>query len=146
MIWLVLSGEFHTAANASTERAAAFHVMQSRISLTNTGGVALRLFLAVIIGVISIQSVAVAGDAALGKKKMIKCVTCHGADGVSKNPDAPNISGQVERYLIKSMKAFKSGERKNDMMAVVVKGLEDADIENLAAYYSSIKVTVEKPQ
>jgi cytochrome c553 len=94
----------------------------------------------------AMHSTAYAGDAVEGRKKAIKCQVCHGLDGVSKNPDAPNLSGQVERYLVKSLQAFKAGERKNDQMAVIAKGLEDVDMENLAAYYSSIKITVEKPK
>jgi cytochrome c553 len=84
------------------------------------------------------------GDIEAGRKKVAKCVVCHGRDGVSKHPDAPNLSGQVERYLLKSLLAFKSGERSNEQMAVIVTELEEADMADLAAYYASIKVTVEK--
>lgn len=86
-----------------------------------------------------------AGDAALGKKVMLKCQVCHGKDGLAKVPDAPNIAGQKEAYLIRALTAFKAGERKNEQMTVVTKGLSDEDIANVAAYYSSIKVTVEVP-
>ena len=85
------------------------------------------------------------GDAALGKKVMVKCQVCHGKDGLAKLPDAPNIAGQKEAYLVKALKAFKAGERKNEQMTVVIKGLSDEDIANVAAYYSSIKITVEVP-
>jgi cytochrome c553 len=87
-----------------------------------------------------------AGDAAAGKEKAAMCAVCHGLDGVSKNPDAPNLSGQLQRYLIKSITAFKTGERKNEQMTIIAEGLEESDIADLAAYYSSIKITVEKPQ
>jgi cytochrome c553 len=86
-----------------------------------------------------------AGDAVLGKKVMPKCQVCHGKDGLAKLPDAPNIAGQKERYLVKALKAFKAGERKNDQMTIVIKGLSDEDIANVAAYYSSIKITVQVP-
>jgi cytochrome c553 len=104
-----------------------------------------RLILAILAAGLALPSIVHAGDVEAGKKKMVKCVVCHGRDGISKNPDAPNISGQVEKYLLKSLLAFKSGERKNEQMAVIVKGLEEADMADLAAYYASIKVTVEKP-
>jgi cytochrome c553 len=106
----------------------------------------MRFLFAVVVGIVALQSTAQAGDALAGRKTAVKCQVCHGLDGVSKNPDAPNISGQVERYLLKSLKAFKAGERKNDQMAVITKSLQDADMENLAAYYASIKITVEKPK
>jgi cytochrome c553 len=86
-----------------------------------------------------------AGDAAAGRKKMVKCQVCHGADGQSKNPEAPHITGQVERYIVKALKRYKSGERQDPMMSVVVQTLSDEDIADLAAYYSSIKVVIEKP-
>ncbi len=86
------------------------------------------------------------GDPVAGKAKIGKCVTCHGKDGVSKNPEAPNLAGQVETYLVRSFLAYKNGERKNPMMTVMAKTVEQPDIDNLAAYYASIKITVEKPQ
>lgn len=86
-----------------------------------------------------------AGDAASGKKVMLKCQVCHGKDGLAKLPDAPNIAGQKEAYLVKALRAFKAGERKNEQMTVVIKGLSDEDIANVAAYYSSIKITVQVP-
>jgi len=79
-----------------------------------------------------------AGDVKLGKAKSVTCVACHGAKGVSNNPLWPNLAGQKEQYLIKQIKAFKSGVRKDPSMAPMVKSLTDADIENLAAYYSSL--------
>ena len=87
-----------------------------------------------------------AGDPAAGKKKAAMCQVCHGLDGISKNPDAPNLAGQNEIYLVRSLTAFKAGERKNEQMAVVAPALGDADIADLAAYYASIKITVQVPQ
>lgn len=72
------------------------------------------------------------------------CQTCHGLDGLSKIPDAPNIAGQPEPYIIAQLHAYKSGARKNEMMSIVVPVLSDADIENLAAYYSAIEINVGK--
>ena len=66
-------------------------------------------------------------------------------DGLAKIPEAPNIAGQSESYLIEQITAFKSGERKNEMMSVVVQDLSDTDIENLAAYYSGIEISVKAP-
>jgi cytochrome c553 len=115
-------------------------------SISNIRRNFMRFVLSVVACLCAMQTTASAGDAAAGQKKVVKCVVCHGKDGISKNPAAPNLSGQVESYLVNSLMAFRAGERKNDMMSVVVKGLTDEDIANLAAYYSSIKITVEKPQ
>ena len=60
-------------------------------------------------------------------------------------PEAPNIAGNPEQYLVRQMNAFKKGERKNEMMTVVVQPLSEQDIEDLAAYYAAIEVTVKVP-
>jgi cytochrome c553 len=83
-----------------------------------------------------------AADAQAGRQKAIACQTCHGMDGMSKIPEAPNLAGQVEIYLEKSLKDYRAGERKNEMMTLVAKELSDEDIANLAAYYASIQIEV----
>jgi cytochrome c553 len=86
------------------------------------------------------------GDAKAGRAKAESvCAVCHGVDGLAKIPEAPNLAGQSENYLIAQLTAFKSGERKNEMMSVVSQDLSDADIENLAAYYSGIEISVKTP-
>jgi cytochrome c553 len=89
-------------------------------------------------------SVCSAGDAKAGRAKAQMCQACHGLDGLSKTPDAPNIAGQTEPYLVAQLQAFKSGTRKNDAMSVVVASLPDKDIEDLAAYFSAIEIKVVK--
>jgi cytochrome c553 len=82
---------------------------------------------------------AVAGDIAAGKTKAASCAGCHGADGISANPLWPNLAGQKAPYLVKQLKAFRDGVRQDPMMSAMARPLSDADIENLAAYYSSLK-------
>jgi cytochrome c553 len=107
----------------------------------------MRLFLIACLTALVISSTAAAaGDPVLGRKVATKCIACHGVDGQSKNPEAPHISGQVERYIVKALKRYISGERQDPMMSMIVKQLKDDDLANVAAYYSSIKVTVEKPK
>jgi cytochrome c553 len=79
-----------------------------------------------------------AADIAKGRAKAIQCQACHGMDGIAKIPEAPNLAGQNEDYLVKALKDFKSGARQNDMMSVVAKPLSDDDIANLAAFYHSL--------
>jgi cytochrome c553 len=86
-----------------------------------------------------------AADVAAGRAKAVQCATCHGANGIATLPDAPNLAGQNEIYLVKALKDFKSGERKNEMMSLMVANLSDTDIENLAAFYQSIEITVKGP-
>jgi cytochrome c553 len=87
-----------------------------------------------------------AGDVAAGRRKAVQCQTCHGLDGLSKLPEAPNLAGQPEVYLVKALDEFRHGVRKNDMMSIVVKPLSDADVADLAAYYAAIEITVKPPR
>jgi cytochrome c553 len=80
-----------------------------------------------------------AGDAAAGKSKAMICAACHGANGISPNDIWPNLAGQKEGYLIKQIKAFRSGERNDPSMAPMVKMLAEDDIANVAAYFSQMK-------
>jgi cytochrome c553 len=80
-----------------------------------------------------------AGDAAAGKAKSSNCSGCHGMNGKSTMPTNPNLAGQKEAYLVKAIKAYRDGQRKDPMMSSMVSGLSDADIEDLAAFYASIK-------
>lgn len=79
---------------------------------------------------------ALAADPAAGKAKAAQCAACHGANGIAVLPDAPNLAGQNEIYLVKSLKDYRSGARKHEQMSVMAKGLSDRDIENLAAHYN----------
>jgi cytochrome c553 len=87
-----------------------------------------------------------AADVEAGRAKAVLCQACHGMDGLSRLPEAPHIAGQLESYLTKAMLEFKNGVRKNEMMTVVVAMLSDADIRNLAAYYSAVEITVKQPK
>jgi len=81
---------------------------------------------------------ALAGDAEAGKTKSATCAGCHGVAGVSSNPMWPNLAGQKEGYLVKQIKAFREGIRTDPLMSPMAKPLSDEDIDNLAAYFSSL--------
>ncbi|MDR5740904.1 cytochrome c [Caballeronia sp. LZ019] len=84
------------------------------------------------------QASLAAGDVKAGRTKAAQCQACHGLDGMSKLPEAPNLAGQTEEYLVKALNDFRSGARQNEMMTMMAKGLSDADVANLAAYYHSL--------
>ena len=100
---------------------------------------------ALLVGVASLAPAASAADAAAGRRKAVQCQACHGLDGLSKLPEAPNLAGQPELYLVKSLDAYRTGERKNEMMSIVAPALSDADVADLAAYYASIRISVQAP-
>ena len=81
---------------------------------------------------------AVAADAANGKKKAQEvCAACHNMDGISTIADYPKLAGQYPDYMAKALRDYKSGARKNPIMAGMAAGLTQKDIDDLTAYYSS---------
>ncbi len=84
------------------------------------------------------SQLSLAGDVAAGQARAALCAACHGANGISANDLWPNLAGQKEAYLIKQMKAFRDGVRSDPMMSPMAQPLTDTDIENLAAYFSSM--------
>jgi cytochrome c553 len=77
-----------------------------------------------------------AADLAAGAAKAKEvCAACHGIDGNSPTPDYPKLAGQHRDYLEKALRDYKSGERKNPIMAGFAAALSKKDIENLAAHY-----------
>ncbi|OGT74588.1 MAG: cytochrome C [Gammaproteobacteria bacterium RIFCSPLOWO2_12_47_11] len=82
--------------------------------------------------------VSAAGDAAAGKEKAALCAACHGADGISPNDLWPNLKGQKFGYMVKQLKALRDGSRTDPMMSPMAAPLTDEDIDNLAAYFSSM--------
>jgi cytochrome c553 len=65
------------------------------------------------------------------------CQACHGLDGNSPTPDYPKLGGQRPDYLAKALRDYKSGARKNAIMAGFTGTLSPQDIANLAAYYAA---------
>ena len=80
-----------------------------------------------------------AGDVAAGKAKAVMCSACHGVDGNSTNPMWPKLAGQHAAYVVKQLKAFKTGARKDPVMQGMAAPLSDQDMENLAAWYATQK-------
>ena len=78
-----------------------------------------------------------AGNVAAGKVKSSVCAGCHGDKGQGMGP-YPALAGKPEANLVKALKDFKSG-RVNSVMHGLAASLSDQDIENLAAYYASLK-------
>jgi len=81
-----------------------------------------------------------AGDIAKGQAKSGTCASCHSADGNSAIATNPKLAGQGEKYLIKQLQDFKSKARDNGIMFGMASLLNDDDIANVAAYYSSQKI------
>ncbi|MDD5268692.1 MAG: c-type cytochrome [Methylococcales bacterium] len=82
------------------------------------------------------------GNISSGKEKAAACVSCHGDNGNSLVSSFPKLAQQHSSYLIKQLKAFKSGTRKNPMMSSIAMGLTDQDMADIAAYYAEQEVSV----
>lgn len=90
------------------------------------------------LGALVIAGVADAkGSVEAGQTKTATCVACHGLDGNSVNPEWPSIAGQHEQYIVKELKAFKSGARQNVLMSPMTATLSEQDMEDLGAYYAT---------
>jgi cytochrome c553 len=87
---------------------------------------------------------AIAGDVDAGKAKAGMCSTCHGPLGLSQLPNAPHLAGQPAIYTSEQLKHYRSGKRSNAVMEVLAKPLTDKEIEDLSAWYESIKITVQE--
>jgi cytochrome c553 len=79
-----------------------------------------------------------AGDVAAGKTKSVACAACHGADGKGIPPNPP-LAGKPEAEQVKALKEYKAGTRANPIMMGMTAALSDQDMEDLAAYYASLK-------
>jgi cytochrome c553 len=71
-----------------------------------------------------------------GKAAAAGCAGCHGDTGISKMPGMPNLAGLDPKHLVVAIGAYKSGQRKHDMMKTLVGGLSDADLNNVALFYA----------
>jgi cytochrome c553 len=98
-----------------------------------------RVRTSLLVASFSLLPVAVQGaDIAAGQAKAKEvCQACHGLDGNSQTPDYPKLGGQYRDYLEKALRDYKSGARKNPIMAGFAATLSAKDIENVAAYFAS---------
>ena len=86
-------------------------------------------------------TVLAAGDNATGKQKSATCAACHNADGNSANPQWPKLANQHASYTVKQLNDYKAGNRTNPIMSGMAAPLSQQDMEDLAAYFASQKIT-----
>ena len=95
-----------------------------------------KLHLLVAAAALSLVGTAYAANPEAGKEKSRTCAACHGPDGNSAAGEFPKLAGQHYDYLVKALKDYKSGARKNAIMSPQVANLNNRDFEDLAAFYS----------
>jgi cytochrome c553 len=84
-------------------------------------------------------SACVGGNPEAGKQKSVVCQSCHGTDGNSTNPQFPRLAGQYPDYLANALADYKSGQRKNAIMASFAAKLSERDMEDIASYFARQK-------
>ena len=83
-------------------------------------------------------------DADAGKTKSQACAACHGPTGnESVDPTYPRLAGQYADYLAKALRDYKTGARKNAIMAGFATTLSDQDIADLSAFFAAQKGELE---
>jgi cytochrome c553 len=105
-----------------------------------------RLVAVSVVLVFASATAAHARDYEAGKKKAEEvCKACHGADGNTPlTPDTPRLAGQYYDYLVHSLEAYRKGARDNPLMSPMAKPLTDAEIRDVAWYFSKQQGLVEK--
>lgn len=78
-----------------------------------------------------------AGDPVAGKAKSLLCQGCHGEDGNSLSTLVPKLAGQNEGYITKQVRNFQAGIRKHAIMNDLAMTVNDDDLIDIAAYFSS---------
>lgn len=75
-----------------------------------------------------------------GRAKAQVCVACHGVDGVATNPELPSLAGQPRQFMVQALFMFREGKRKNALMTPFAANLSNADLNDLALFFSSQKL------
>src|SRR5690606_40059632 len=95
------------------------------------------------------QTAFAAGDAKAGADKVAVCAACHGSDGNSPAPNFPKIAALGDKYLLKQLRDIQAWDLETDAtkkpqtgravleMTGMLAGLNDQDLQDIAAYYAS---------
>ena len=79
-----------------------------------------------------------------GRAKSQVCVACHGADGNAVVAGTPSLAGQPRQFLVQALFMYREGTRKNAVMSPLAQPLSNADLNDLAAWFSSQKMAAPK--
>lgn len=73
------------------------------------------------------------------------CAACHGEHGMAQIPGAPNLAGQKLDYLREALKQYRDGRRNVALMKAAIGPVSDAELDQLAQWYSA-QTPVAAPQ
>ena len=99
----------------------------------------MKTALLIALAMLASQAVHAGGDVAAGAANAKPCAACHGADfNTPISADVPRLAGQHADYLARTLTDYKSGARKNALMAGQATALSAQDMQDLAAYFQSL--------
>jgi len=84
------------------------------------------------------ETVEAGGGEAPAFDKAATCAACHGQNGIGASPVWPTLAGQHEDYIVHALNQYRDGTRKDPVMAPMAAPLTDADVKQLAAYFSGL--------
>ncbi len=96
------------------------------------------VFVAGVLAAFSLSSSARALDRAAIQDVIVQCAACHGAEGIAKDVEIPNLAGQHDRYLVTQLQNFRTGKRPHKEMRYMSRHITDEEIEAIAQYYANI--------
>lgn len=99
----------------------------------------------VLAAAVAFGSPVLAADIAAGKEKAALCVGCHGEGGISQMENIPSLAAQPDLFIQWQLVFFRAGTRKNEQMQPIVAELNNEDVRNLGAYFSSLPPKMPKP-
>jgi len=79
-----------------------------------------------------------AADVAAGQAKAEICAGCHGENGISQTENIPSLAGQPDQFIQWQLVFFRAGSRKNEQMQPIAEEINNEDVRNLGAYFSSL--------
>jgi cytochrome c553 len=85
------------------------------------------------------ETVAAGGSENASFDKAQNCTACHGNNGVSVNAMWPTLAGQHEDYLLRALKSYRDGTRKDPVMGMQASLIEEEDLAVLAKYFASLE-------
>jgi len=104
---------------------------------TAAGARALAAVFAFALFAVATPRAALGADIKAGEQKAQVCITCHGAGGNSSNPMYPILAGQPAQFIVTALFEFRERKRKNEQMSPMAAKLSNADLNDLAAYFSA---------
>lgn len=75
-----------------------------------------------------------------GRAKAQVCAACHGAEGNATNSALPSLAGQPRQFIVQALFMFREGTRKNEQMSPFAESLSNADMNDLALFFSAQKL------